>query len=143
LRAIAAILRAAAGLDAEKARLLDIADIVKMLVNAVRLGDQIEHRQIVNCDNLIRGPIVTKERAGISMCHIVRFRGVRTAASNLILRRQQACHSVHEPWPSFLQSAQSAPLQSARGSRAAAPSPRSGPTEHVNWKYQLYSTAVT
>ena len=64
LRAIGAIFRAAAGLDAEEARLLDIADIVKMPVNAVRLGDQIEQRQIVNCDDFIDRPIVPEERAG-------------------------------------------------------------------------------
>ena len=64
LRAIGAILRAAAGLDAEEARLLDVADIVKMPMNAVRLCDQIEQRQIVNCDDLVRGPIVPEELAG-------------------------------------------------------------------------------
>jgi hypothetical protein len=35
-----------------------------MPVNAVRLGDQIEQRQIVNCDYLIRGPIVPEKLAG-------------------------------------------------------------------------------
>jgi hypothetical protein len=35
-----------------------------MPVNAVRLCDQIEQRQIVYRDNLIRGPIVPKGRAG-------------------------------------------------------------------------------
>jgi hypothetical protein len=64
LRTIGAILRAAAGFDAEEARLLDVADVVKMPVNAVRLCDQIEQRQIVYRDNLIRGPIVPKGRAG-------------------------------------------------------------------------------
>jgi hypothetical protein len=39
LRAIGAILRAAASLYAEEARFLDVADIVKEAMNAVRLGD--------------------------------------------------------------------------------------------------------
>jgi hypothetical protein len=29
----------------------------------------------VDCDYLIRGPIVPEERAGFWMCHAVRFRG--------------------------------------------------------------------
>jgi hypothetical protein len=35
-----------------------------MPVNAVRLCDQIEQRQIVNCDDFIDRPIVPEERAG-------------------------------------------------------------------------------
>jgi hypothetical protein len=54
---------------------LDVADVVKKPVNAVRLCDQIEQRQIVYRDNLIRRPIVPDELAGVSMCHAVRFRG--------------------------------------------------------------------
>ncbi len=64
LRTIGAVLRAAAGLDAEEARLLDVADLVKMAVNAVRLGDQIKESQIVDRDDLVRGPIVPKEGTG-------------------------------------------------------------------------------
>jgi hypothetical protein len=73
-------------------------------VNAVCLGDQIEQRQIVNCDNLIRGPIVPEELAGFWMCHNCCFRRSEKTAGNYSFRQQRAWHPIHEPWLGFLQS---------------------------------------
>ena len=101
LRAIGAILRAAAGLDAEEARLLNIADIVEMPMNAVRPCDQIEEGQIVNRDNLIRGPIVSKERAGFWMRHAVRFRGSQRPRAISIFAVGSGAIQFMNPGPAF------------------------------------------
>jgi len=71
LRTISAILRAAAGFDAEETRLLDVSDIVKMPMNAIRQRDEIKQRQIVDSDDFIGGPIVPKKLAGFWMSHML------------------------------------------------------------------------
>jgi hypothetical protein len=58
LRAIAAVFRAAAGLNAEQARLLNVVDVMKLAMDAIRPGDQLEKRQIVDGDDLVASPIM-------------------------------------------------------------------------------------
>ena len=67
---IGAIFWASAGFNAEKTRLLDIADCVNIPVKAVRPRDQVEQRQIVNRNDFIGGPIMAKKLAGFCMGHL-------------------------------------------------------------------------
>jgi hypothetical protein len=80
---------------------LNIADVVKMPVNAVRLRDQIEEGQIVNRDDLIRGPIVSKERAGFWMRHAVRFRDSQRPRANLLFAVGSGAIQFMNPGPAF------------------------------------------
>jgi hypothetical protein len=66
---IAAILWASTRLDAEQTRLLNIAHIVKMAVNAIGPRDEIEQRQIVDRDDFLDGPIMPEKPVRFRMGH--------------------------------------------------------------------------
>ena len=65
LRAVPAIFRAAAGLDAEQARGLDVIGIEIAAMKGLRLKDQVYERQIIKCLGFGSRPVVARLRGQI------------------------------------------------------------------------------
>jgi len=82
LRAIAAIFRAAAGLDAEQACGLDVIGIEVAPVNALRLEDQVRERQIVERLCFESGPVMAR----LTKCGPVVVDRIRRRTHHAILR---------------------------------------------------------
>jgi hypothetical protein len=93
LRAIAAILGAAAGLDRQEARLLDVIHVVIGAMGGIGARDQIEERQIVDGADLGRGPVVAGGGFGGLSGHAWRFR----TSSRIALNDSTRAAGLHEP----------------------------------------------